>query len=191
MRDTRELSAPVRARARPLEVSRSRTDYCVQQGRRAFPSKPQQGSPHRAAAEVSDGTAPRRAVRPLPARGQPRGGLGRPRGSEPLLQRRSTKLTARLTQRDEGQHKRHRAAATQRRHSADTRAAPPRQHAMAGGNKTSSRSGLGQRESIGNPLNLTLGRRPVSAASTRRGFKGRSEERRVGKECRSRWSPYH
>ena len=43
---------------------------------------------------------------------------------------------------------------------------------MAGGNKTSSRSGLGQRESIGNPLNLTLGKRPVSAASTRRGFKG-------------------
>ena len=23
------------------------------------------------------------------------------------------------------------------------------------------------------------------------GPKGRSEERRVGKECRSRWSPYH
>ena len=23
------------------------------------------------------------------------------------------------------------------------------------------------------------------------GHKGRSEERRVGKECRSRWSPYH
>src|SRR5436189_3365433 len=23
------------------------------------------------------------------------------------------------------------------------------------------------------------------------GFPGRSEERRVGKECRSRWSPYH
>ena len=23
------------------------------------------------------------------------------------------------------------------------------------------------------------------------GFKNRSEERRVGKECRSRWSPYH
>ena len=23
------------------------------------------------------------------------------------------------------------------------------------------------------------------------GYKGRSEERRVGKECRSRWSPYH
>ena len=25
----------------------------------------------------------------------------------------------------------------------------------------------------------------------RRGFIQRSEERRVGKECRSRWSPYH
>ena len=24
-----------------------------------------------------------------------------------------------------------------------------------------------------------------------RGQEGRSEERRVGKECRSRWSPYH
>ena len=29
----------------------------------------------------------------------------------------------------------------------------------------------------------------VSAA--RSGMEGRSEERRVGKECRSRWSPYH
>ena len=26
---------------------------------------------------------------------------------------------------------------------------------------------------------------------TRNGYAGRSEERRVGKECRSRWSPYH
>src|SRR5256885_6631876 len=26
---------------------------------------------------------------------------------------------------------------------------------------------------------------------TARGARGRSEERRVGKECRSRWSPYH
>ena len=25
----------------------------------------------------------------------------------------------------------------------------------------------------------------------RKGYEGRSEERRVGKECRSRWSPYH
>ena len=27
--------------------------------------------------------------------------------------------------------------------------------------------------------------------SNRRDYKDRSEERRVGKECRSRWSPYH
>ena len=27
--------------------------------------------------------------------------------------------------------------------------------------------------------------------STRGVLRGRSEERRVGKECRSRWSPYH
>ena len=26
---------------------------------------------------------------------------------------------------------------------------------------------------------------------TEAGFRDRSEERRVGKECRSRWSPYH
>src|SRR3712207_9055530 len=36
-------------------------------------------------------------------------------------------------------------------------------------------------------------RRPSSVGSDRiRAFSGsRSEERRVGKECRSRWSPYH
>src|ERR1035441_4159207 len=34
---------------------------------------------------------------------------------------------------------------------------------------------------------------PVVAAKARKGNVGiyRSEERRVGKECRSRWSPYH
>ena len=36
----------------------------------------------------------------------------------------------------------------------------------------------------------------LAAAAARHGaagqrFPGRSEERRVGKECRSRWSPYH
>src|SRR5204863_2444187 len=30
-----------------------------------------------------------------------------------------------------------------------------------------------------------------SASRTRTRYSGRSEERRVGKECRSRWSPYH
>src|SRR5256886_8865315 len=32
--------------------------------------------------------------------------------------------------------------------------------------------------------------RPISSQRSSRG-KARSEERRVGKECRSRWSPYH
>ena len=30
-----------------------------------------------------------------------------------------------------------------------------------------------------------------NAVSQRDNYKSRSEERRVGKECRSRWSPYH
>src|SRR3989337_3086580 len=33
--------------------------------------------------------------------------------------------------------------------------------------------------------------RDVSSAASRRSPRVRSEERRVGKECRSRWSPYH
>ena len=32
---------------------------------------------------------------------------------------------------------------------------------------------------------------PETAAAHVRPDGGRSEERRVGKECRSRWSPYH
>src|SRR3712207_6860150 len=32
---------------------------------------------------------------------------------------------------------------------------------------------------------------PAGAAVAQRGDTERSEERRVGKECRSRWSPYH
>src|SRR5258708_31485963 len=32
---------------------------------------------------------------------------------------------------------------------------------------------------------------PIAAGTHRRHQTGRSEERRVGKECRSRWSPYH
>src|SRR3712207_7315796 len=37
------------------------------------------------------------------------------------------------------------------------------------------------------PSNAPFGR----WGATRRSASGRSEERRVGKECRSRWSPYH
>ena len=31
----------------------------------------------------------------------------------------------------------------------------------------------------------------ISAGTELTAYRGRSEERRVGKECRSRWSPYH
>ena len=31
----------------------------------------------------------------------------------------------------------------------------------------------------------------ITEASIQLGVASRSEERRVGKECRSRWSPYH
>src|SRR2546422_11521053 len=35
------------------------------------------------------------------------------------------------------------------------------------------------------------GQAPGECRSEQRGLPPRSEERRVGKECRSRWSPYH
>ena len=38
------------------------------------------------------------------------------------------------------------------------------------------------------PQQEPVNKRSGGAAATRN---GRSEERRVGKECRSRWSPYH
>src|SRR6476660_10295667 len=47
------------------------------------------------------------------------------------------------------------------------------------------------------PISTSAPRSPSSAASRRRTWstagvsRSRSEERRVGKECRSRWSPYH
>src|SRR2546421_8896710 len=37
----------------------------------------------------------------------------------------------------------------------------------------------------------STGSRPLLAARADGGLPLRSEERRVGKECRSRWSPYH
>src|SRR2546430_17694488 len=36
-----------------------------------------------------------------------------------------------------------------------------------------------------------VGFRELACPSVRRNARARSEERRVGKECRSRWSPYH
>src|SRR3989442_9253494 len=47
------------------------------------------------------------------------------------------------------------------------------------------RSGAGEESGRDAPRERALGR-----VLRRRGA-GRSEERRVGKECRSRWSPYH
>src|SRR2546425_9387095 len=43
----------------------------------------------------------------------------------------------------------------------------------------------------GKPTGMLLGWYPNGQASFVGGFRDRSEERRVGKECRSRWSPYH
>src|SRR5256886_17340157 len=40
-------------------------------------------------------------------------------------------------------------------------------------------------------LQLYLGRRLAHLLEQHAAFWRRSEERRVGKECRSRWSPYH
>ena len=40
-------------------------------------------------------------------------------------------------------------------------------------------------------LDVKSGRAYVSLESDQPGSLARSEERRVGKECRSRWSPYH
>src|SRR3712207_9243624 len=47
------------------------------------------------------------------------------------------------------------------------------------------RVGLGQYEEAEADLRQTI---EMGEAA---GYVGRSEERRVGKECRSRWSPYH
>ena len=48
---------------------------------------------------------------------------------------------------------------------------------------------------IGLPIFIALGIGPlvelILNGEPLEGFAQRSEERRVGKECRSRWSPYH
>ena len=45
--------------------------------------------------------------------------------------------------------------------------------------------------SAGREMAVARGQEPASARHRRGGPDDRSEERRVGKECRSRWSPYH
>src|SRR5690606_40345615 len=48
-------------------------------------------------------------------------------------------------------------------------------------------SGFGLAVALGVPLGILMGR----FGTVFRMLDPRSEERRVGKECRSRWSPYH
>ena len=43
----------------------------------------------------------------------------------------------------------------------------------------------------GSPDNVIVLRRAAGSELVSQIDRGRSEERRVGKECRSRWSPYH
>ena len=52
-----------------------------------------------------------------------------------------------------------------------------------------SRTGIKERRILAKGLGTSL--MAINAASKIIKKKNRSEERRVGKECRSRWSPYH
>ena len=44
---------------------------------------------------------------------------------------------------------------------------------------------------VGKALHVILGQEMLKPRDGAEKDEGRSEERRVGKECRSRWSPYH
>ena len=58
--------------------------------------------------------------------------------------------------------------------------------------KTSAKGHKGQKARSGSKKNgFEGGQMPLARRLPKRGFCNRSEERRVGKECRSRWSPYH
>src|SRR3989441_430940 len=76
----------------------------------------------------------------------------------------------------------------------------------SGHGKTSGRGGKGQTARSGSSMRIGFegGQMPLIRRLPKRGFNNarhttryvavnleRSEERRVGKECRSRWSPYH
>src|SRR2546421_4979600 len=50
---------------------------------------------------------------------------------------------------------------------------------------------LNQRSALGAYLDPIADKLLLSSSFLILAFKKRSEERRVGKECRSRWSPYH
>ena len=46
-------------------------------------------------------------------------------------------------------------------------------------------------QELGEPFRRDAMKKPVKVAGIDKNDMRRSEERRVGKECRSRWSPYH
>ena len=48
-----------------------------------------------------------------------------------------------------------------------------------------------KRTTLSNHITMLNEKLPVLKMAAIYGANGRSEERRVGKECRSRWSPYH
>src|SRR2546426_12782080 len=55
-------------------------------------------------------------------------------------------------------------------------------------------SGTFEGKTLGTPISMWVKNqdfRPEAYAEMETKFRPRSEERRVGKECRSRWSPYH
>ena len=150
----RTVRAPARG---PSEVPGNRVDYCERQGARRSPHR--QGS---GAATSSRGVGRDRSAAasgaPLPARGQPRHA---PHLAAPywLATQRHNSFVVNAKQRALRASKRQGAATQRKQRTRKTHATREQGSAkMAGGNKTSSRSGLGQRESIGNPLNLTLGR---------------------------------
>src|SRR2546427_12612053 len=64
-------------------------------------------------------------------------------------------------------------------------------------NAAAARANGVRRRNVLGMMDLQVGRWPraatrgASAADIQPCRRGRSEERRVGKECRSRWSPYH
>src|SRR2546430_5293206 len=59
------------------------------------------------------------------------------------------------------------------------------------GGRAGAISGRDRAQRVRGPTGDRIGGEPSGRRERIRGRAGRSEERRVGKECRSRWSPYH